>query len=388
MTERFELLETVGRGAMGVVWRARDNERGKIVAIKLLRGVHADDPEYVQRFAREVELACRVKSPNIVRVRGYGQRQGVPFVVLEFISGQSLRARLAEHGPYPPVEARALIAQVAEALAAVHAAGIVHRDVKASNVLLTDDGVAKLTDFGIARAAESSGPTRVGSLVGTPAYMAPEGPVDTRSDLYSLGVLFYELLTGVVPFGGTNYQEVILAHIRQNPDLTQVPASERGLAGWLLSKNPSERPQSAQLLLDSMRSGDITSGGNASASAAGGPWTKPAVDPVAPGVEAAWAAAPSAPGPATPTGSAPWSGMSSASRSAAPALSNRDVILALAIGACALVGVGLAAVVRSPITAMFAVFAAGAIAVTATLARSQRRVVAPRNRAVDSRRRG
>jgi serine/threonine-protein kinase len=257
----------------------------------------------------------------------------------------------------------------------VHAAGIVHRDVKASNVLLTDDGVAKLTDFGIARAAESSAPTRSGSLVGTPAYMAPEGPVDTRSDLYSLGVLFYELLTGAVPFGGTNYQEVILAHVQQNPDLTQVPASERGLAGWLLSKNPSERPQSAQLLLDSMRSEDIPSGGNA----AGKPWAKWAVDPVAPGLHAAWAAAPSAPGPATPTGSAPRSGMSSASRPAAPALSNRDVILALAIGACALVGVGLAAVVRSPIIAMFAVFAAGSMAVAATLARSQRRVVAPRN---------
>jgi serine/threonine-protein kinase len=384
MTERFDLLETVGRGAMGVVWRARDNERGKIVAIKLLRGVHDDDPEYVQRFAREVELACRVKSPNIARVRGYGQRQGVPFVVLEYVSGRSLRARLAEDGPYPPAEARALIAQVAEALAAVHAAGIVHRDVKASNVLLTDDGVAKLTDFGIARAAESSGPTRVGSLVGTPAYMAPEGPVDTRSDLYSLGVLFYELLTGVVPFGGTNYQEVILAHVRQNPDLTQVPASERGLAGWLLSKNPSERPQSAQLLLDSMRSEDLTSGGNA----AGGPWTKPAVDPVAPGLQAAWTADPSAPGPATPIGSASEPGILSAGRVAAPALPNRDVILVLAIGACALVGVGLAAVARSPIIAMFAVFAAGAMAVTATLARSQRRVVAPRKRAVDSRGRG
>src|ERR1035437_8063177 len=142
---------------MGVVWKARDNERGKIVAIKMLRDLHADDPEYVERFAREVDLAQSVRSPHVVRVRGYGAKAGVPFLVLEFVAGRSLRARLAEEGAFPPAEARDLLAQIAEALAAVHAGGIVHRDVKGGKVLMTGDGVAKLTDFGIARAGDPKG---------------------------------------------------------------------------------------------------------------------------------------------------------------------------------------------------------------------------------------
>jgi serine/threonine-protein kinase len=165
-----------------------------------------------------------------------------------------LRAHIAERGPFPPAEARDLLAQIAEALAAVHAAGIVHRDVKASNVLLTEDGVAKLTDFGIARGRDPKGSTRAGSLLGTPAYMAPEGPVDARSDLYSLGVLYYELLSGALPFTSTNYHEVIRAHVETKPDLTRLPSSERGLTGWLMSKNPSERPRSAAILLAALRS--------------------------------------------------------------------------------------------------------------------------------------
>jgi len=258
MTERFALLEQVGRGAMGVVWKARDNERGKIVAIKMLRDLHVDNPEYVERFAREVDLASSVRSPHVVRVRGYGARADVPYLVLEFVAGRSLRAHIVEDGPFPPAEARDLLTQIAEALAAVHAVGIVHRDVKASNVLLTEEGVAKLTDFGIARDGDAKDSTRKGSLVGTPAYMAPEGPIDARSDLYSLGVLYYELLSGVLPFSSTNFQEVLLAHVNTAPDLTRIPADERKLTGWLMAKDPAARPRSAEALLASLRAVGIS----------------------------------------------------------------------------------------------------------------------------------
>jgi eukaryotic-like serine/threonine-protein kinase len=141
-----------------------------------------------------------------------------------------------------------MLAQIAQALAAVHAAGIVHRDVKASNVLLTPDGTAKLTDFGIARTG-AGGYSHKETLVGTPAYMAPEGPVDARSDLYSLGVVYYEILCGDLPFVSSSYQEVILAHIRKQPDLTRLPPSEREIAGWLLDKDPLARAQSADQLM-------------------------------------------------------------------------------------------------------------------------------------------
>ena len=321
MTERFELIEEIGRGAMGVVWKARDNERGKFVAIKMLRDLHADDREYIERFGREVDLARSVKSPHVVRIRGYGVRQTVPFVVMEFVAGQSLRSRISERGPFPPAHARDLLAQIADALTAVHAVGIVHRDVKASNVLLTEDGVAKLTDFGIARGGDNRGPTRSGSLLGTPAYMAPEGPIDTRSDLYSLGVVYYEMLSGVLPFTSTNYQEVILAHVSETPDLTRLPATERGLTGWLMSKNPAGRPQSAAALLASLRSNSAGStrapAGNQPPSAA-----RPPARPDASAVASrdgspprsltptrAPTATPSAPSPGTPTrppGTPPW----------------------------------------------------------------------------------
>ena len=238
---------------MGVVWRARDTVTGEEVAVKLLRGLHATDAEYVERFAREVELARRVQSEHVVRVLGYGARDGVPYVVMEYVAGHSLRAELAADGPFDPGRARAVLAQVADGLAAVHAAGIIHRDVKASNILVAPSGAAKLTDFGIARSTTFSGHTQTGTMLGTPAYLAPEGPSDARSDLYSLGVVYYELLTGVVPFAGTNYQEVILAHVRRPPDLLRLPDHERHLAAWLLAKDPAQRPQHASELLAELR---------------------------------------------------------------------------------------------------------------------------------------
>ncbi len=253
MSPRFTLLRRLGQGAMGVVWQARDEESGQIVALKLLREAYADDPEYRSRFERELELARRVHSPHVVQVLGYGVREGSPYLALEYVDGPSLRERLAEHGPYAWPEARALLAQLAAGLADAHAAGILHRDVKPSNVLLASDGTAKLTDFGIARGLDLTRVTGTSTLLGTPAYLAPEGPLDARSDLYALGVIAYELLAGAPPFEGPTYQAVILAHIRTPPDLSKLPPEARSIVGWLLAKDPAQRPQSAAELLAALQ---------------------------------------------------------------------------------------------------------------------------------------
>jgi serine/threonine protein kinase len=156
MTERFTLLSELGRGGMGVVWKARDEETGQIVALKLLREAYAEDPDYLARFERELELAQRIHSPHVVKVLGYGVRQKVPYLALEFVDGPSLHEALVQHGPYSWPDARELLVQIAQGLADAHGAGIIHRDVKPSNVLLSPDGTAKLTDFGIARGLDAT----------------------------------------------------------------------------------------------------------------------------------------------------------------------------------------------------------------------------------------
>jgi N-acetylneuraminic acid mutarotase len=249
MTERFTLLSELGRGGMGVVWKALDEETGQIVALKLLRETYAEDPEYLARFERELDLARRIDSVHVVKVLGYGVRQKVPYLALEYIDGPSLHDALMAHGPYNWPEARALLVQIAQGLADANAAGVIHRDVKPSNVLIGPDGIAKLTDFGIARGLDLTRMTATSTILGTPAYLAPEGPKDSRSDLYSLGIIGFELLTGAVPFKGTSYQEVIVEHIRSAPDLAQLPPDARSVVGWLLSKDPANRPQSASQLL-------------------------------------------------------------------------------------------------------------------------------------------
>ena len=272
MTERFTLLSELGRGGMGVVWKARDEETGQTVALKLLRETYAEDPDYVTRFERELELAKRIHSANVVQVLGYGVREGTPYLALEYVDGPSLRERLASHGPYGWPETKALLAQIAGGLADAHAAGVVHRDLKPSNILIGSDGVAKIADFGIAKGLDlTRGVTGTSTLLGTPAYLPPEGPADERSDLYSLGVIAYELLTGVVPFEGRTYQEVILRHVRDAPDLERLPKDARKTIGWLLAKNPAKRPQTAWELVAALEGGQRASGANAERSTSSEP---------------------------------------------------------------------------------------------------------------------
>jgi serine/threonine protein kinase len=249
MTERFTLLTELGRGGMGVVWKARDDGTGKVVALKILREAYADDPDYVGRFERELELARRIHSRHVVQVLGYGMRDGAPYLALEYVDGQSLRELLVSHGPYPWPETEPLLAQMAQGLADAHAAGVIHRDLKPSNILIDAGGTAKIADFGIAKGLDLTRLTGTSTLLGTPAYLPPEGPVDERSDLYSLGIIAFEMLAGAPPFEGHTYQEVILRHVREAPNLDRLPQEARKLVGWLLAKDPSQRPGSAGELL-------------------------------------------------------------------------------------------------------------------------------------------
>jgi N-acetylneuraminic acid mutarotase len=249
MTERFKLLSEIGRGGMGVVWKATDEETGQIVALKVLREVYAEDPDYLARFERELELEKRIHSQNVVRVLGFGMRDRSPYLVLEYIDGPSLRGLLLDHGPYPWNEARNLLFQIAQGLADAHAAGVIHRDLKPSNILMGPGGVPKIADFGISKGLDLTRVTSTSALIGTPAYLAPEGPKDERSDLYSLGVIGYEILTGVVPFEGPSYQEVLLAHLRTPPDLNKLPEEARPVLAWLLAKDPNARPRNAGQLI-------------------------------------------------------------------------------------------------------------------------------------------
>lgn len=247
--ERFELIEKIGRGGMGVVWKARDRETGAIVALKLLHAAYADEPDYVVRFERELELAQRIHSANVVAVLGYGVRDGTPYLALAYVDGPTARQMLTQHGPYTWDETKSLLTQVATGLNHAHSAGVVHRDVKPSNILVGSDGVAKLADFGIARGVDMTRVTGTSTLLGTPAYLPPEGATDERSDLYSLGIVAYELLVGVPPFEGDTFSNVLLAHLRTPPNLGRLPEAARPVIGWMLQKDPDLRPQSAGELL-------------------------------------------------------------------------------------------------------------------------------------------
>lgn len=240
--DTFDLIEPpLGRGGMGVVWRARNRSNGQVVALKRLHAHLADEPEYVQRFEREIELARRINSPHTVRVFGFGVSDGVPFAAMELIEGESLRELLLRAGPLPWERARPIIDQIAAGLRDAHAQNVIHRDIKPSNVLVQADGTVKVADFGISRALDMTRLTGGNTMLGTPAYAPPDGEASEAGDYYSLGCVAYELLTGAPPFEGTSQQELWLRHLRAEPDLSRLPKEARPLVSALLTKDPKKR---------------------------------------------------------------------------------------------------------------------------------------------------
>src|SRR6201993_1278060 len=234
---RYRLIELLGRGGMGEVWRARDTvTNNRIVAIKLLPPHLAEDSTFVERFRREADAAAQLNNPHIIPIHTYGEIDGRLYVDMRLIEGRDLQTVLGD-GPLPPARAVAIIEQVASALHAAHKVGLVHRDVKPSNILIDEDDFAYLIDFGIARGAEETRMTGTGSVIGSWHYMSPErlraGEVDARSDIYALACVLYECLTGSTPFPGDNFEQQITAfdapprRARRAPIPTCLPRSIR-----------------------------------------------------------------------------------------------------------------------------------------------------------------
>jgi eukaryotic-like serine/threonine-protein kinase len=252
LADRYRLTGRIAVGGMGEVWRGEDLVLGRPVAVKVLRDEYAQHRETLARFRAEARHAGALSHPGIAQIYDYmeGDAANPPCLVMELVDGPPLTAVLAS-GPLSPARTMDIVAQVAEALQAAHHAGLVHRDIKPANLVLTSDGRVKVTDFGIAYAAGSAPITRTGLLVGTPAYLAPErlngGPATAASDLYALGIVAYECLTGAPPFTGGTPFEIAIAHARQAlPSLPPgVPDEVVALVADLTAKDPADRPGSA-----------------------------------------------------------------------------------------------------------------------------------------------
>jgi eukaryotic-like serine/threonine-protein kinase len=248
---RYELEELVGTGGMSRVYRARDRQLERLVALKVLHERLGADDEHVSRFRHEARAVAQLSHPNVVTVIDRGEDGGRQFIVFEYVDGESLKQLCERTGPLPVRRALEIAVAVAEGLAYAHEHGVVHRDVKPQNVLLSRDGEVKVTDFGIARSLDAeSGLTVTGTVLGTSSYLSPEQAsglhVTPAADVYSLGVVLYELLAGEVPFPGGNQVVVALKHVNEPPPSLlerrpDVPVRLASAVAWALQKDPEQR---------------------------------------------------------------------------------------------------------------------------------------------------
>lgn len=253
LSGRYRVLSTLGGGGMANVYLAEDTTLGRRVAIKVLHQRLVEDPKFVERFRREAKAAAGLNHPNIVAVYDWGQAGEQNYIVMEYVEGETLKDRIRRNGRLGLDEASGIALELLAAIAAAHAKGVIHRDIKSQNILMDAEGRAKVADFGIAQAGDP-GMTEAGSILGTAQYLAPEQargePVDERSDLYSVGVVLYEMLTGGVPFKGDSAVTVALKHVNELPAepaerVPGIPYSLNQIVLKALAKDPARRYGSA-----------------------------------------------------------------------------------------------------------------------------------------------
>jgi tRNA A-37 threonylcarbamoyl transferase component Bud32 len=269
LNNRYRLLTIIGEGGMATVYRAQDVMLGRTVAVKLLHERRASDEAFLARFYREAQAAANLDHPNIVSVYDIGQDGNRHYIVMEYVGGRNLKELILESAPFPIERALTVAIQVCAAVGAAHKAGLIHCDVKPQNILITTDGRLKVTDFGIARALTSAPVVEGGEVWGTPDYLSPEQAAGERlgpsSDVYSIGVVMYEMLTGVLPFKAESGMAMALKHLREEPTPVnelnpRVPPGLARIVHKVLAKEPSARyrtaSQLAQILINYHRAGE------------------------------------------------------------------------------------------------------------------------------------
>ena len=259
---RYEVVRTLGSGGMADVYLANDQLLGRPVALKMLSSRYAHDAQFVERFRREASSAAGLNHPNIVQIYDRGEAEGTYYIAMEYLEGRSLKEIILKYAPLSPDLLVSVSVQILEALRFAHRRDVIHRDIKPQNIIIDGDGRVKVTDFGIARAGSAATMTEAGSILGTAHYLSPEQaqgqPVEAASDLYSLGVVMYEMATGKLPFDGDNPVGIAMQHVHERPVAprtlnSEIPENLEGVILRALGKQPTERYLTAQAMLADLR---------------------------------------------------------------------------------------------------------------------------------------
>lgn len=259
---RYQILETIGGGGMANVYKAHDVILNRTVAVKVLRPQFSDDEEFIRRFRREAQAATSLSHPSVVNIYDVGEEGDLYFIVMEYVEGLTLKQLIQKRGILPVEETVAIMLQITSAIAHAHANHIVHRDIKPHNILISPNGEAKVTDFGIARAMTSATITHTNSVMGSVHYLSPEqargGMVNEKSDIYSLGIVLYEMATGVVPFSGDTAVSIAIKHLQSNLPSPKsmnpsLPQSIENIILKATAKDPFHRFQRASDMEDDLQ---------------------------------------------------------------------------------------------------------------------------------------